>query len=104
MAHGLAPFDRYTRRRPNPAAIQALQACHAHWKAALHGKPHDAFPREALLELGRLYRAAWGEVPSSPRLKTCWCMPDYKIVMHHFGSLDAYHAALQQEDPICVAH
>ena len=86
-----------TPTRPvNPLAWQQLQDAYAACKGVGEGKKRHPWTPESCVLLGRLFLAAWGQMPRSSRLRPEYAMPPWRTIQRHWGTLAAYHQALAQ--------
>ena len=84
----ISPVDR--------AAWQQLQDAYAACKTAGEGTKRQPWSPASCVHLGRLFFAAWGQLPSHSRLRPEYAMPPWRTIQRRWGSLQAYHNALIQ--------
>ncbi len=94
--------DRKTKNPERPRDRQAMAVlqevyCQINPKRSYGGV--SIFTKENMVQLGKLYYNAWGVMPTSNRCQRIYSAPDYKTVISVFGSIPAYHDAIQKELP-----
>jgi len=78
-----------------PAALEALHGAYATAKARGLGVSRHPWTREATLELGRLFVAAWGTRPTPSQMEKHYGLPPRASILRLWGSYAAYYAAIE---------
>lgn len=91
---------------PNGVTYVAHRRACATWSQAsakqqevyrrLAGQTKRKWTSVTTLVLGVAYFRAHGRLPHVGHLRSVWCMPDVRTIQALFGSLSAYHQAIEE--------